>query len=132
MAVLLRVAAEAVILQDEADVVMGRIGQHAPLGEIAPIAGPLSRRFFALRTELPPSCADPEAQRLRHTIDLVLYHHAMQLTTAMDFLAVEWRSAELARQVGTIRDLGPVTELLDEVYHDLVARTSRSHAAGDT
>ncbi len=47
--VLLRIAAEALILQDEAEAVLLAASQHVHLGLVAPRGGPLVSRFFALR-----------------------------------------------------------------------------------
>src|SRR5688572_6566064 len=48
-----RIAAEAVILQDEAEAVIQGIRARESLGYLAPRGGPLVRRFFALRDALP-------------------------------------------------------------------------------
>jgi hypothetical protein len=54
-------------------------------------------------------------------LDTILYHHAMQVATALDFLAVEWRSPEMAHQVANITGLGAPAELLESVYRELRA-----------
>ena len=100
-AALRRIAAEAVILQDEAESV---------------IAG-----IRARRDRLPRRCADPENERVRAILDVTFHHHAMALATALEFSALEWRSPELARQVDAMDGLGPPARRLDEVYASLVA-----------
>jgi hypothetical protein len=117
--VLLRIAAEAVILQDEAEAVLAAVSQHEHLGLVAPRGGPLVRRFFGLRDELPCRCDDPELNRIRALLDTIFYHHAMQVATALEFLASDGRSELLYRQVSGFGGLGAPAQLLDEVYREL-------------
>jgi hypothetical protein len=120
-AMLRRIAAEAVILQDEAEAVIAGIRARQSLGYLAPRGGPLVRRFFALRDRLPKHCDDPDDDRLRAIMDVTFHHHAMALATALEFCAVEWRSAEIARQVDNLDGLGAPARRLDEVYAALKA-----------
>jgi hypothetical protein len=124
-AALLRIAAEALILQDEAEAVLAAVGRREHLGIVAPRGGPLVYRFFALRDRLADErSADeiqPQLTRLANMLDTILYHHAMQVSTALDFLAVEWRSPEMAHQVANITGLGAPAELLEGVYRELRA-----------
>ena len=121
-ALLRRIAAEAVILQDEAEAVLAAVARHDRLGVVAPRGGPLVSRFFALRQQLPPSCGDTRLDRLRAVLDTILYHHAMQLATAMDFLTFEGRSEQLHRQVSGFTGLGAPAALLEDVYRELRER----------
>ena len=117
--VLRRTAAEAVILQDRAEGVLGEIRRHGHLGLIAPRGGPLVRRFFSLRDELPARCAHPDDERLRHVLDVGLHSHALVLSMAMDLLAHEGRSPRLADAVGRIEGLGVAATALDAAYAEL-------------
>jgi hypothetical protein len=123
LAVLAQIAAEALILQDEAEAVLAAVGRREHLGIVAPRGGPLVYRFFALRDQLrdeqSAGIGPAQLTRLANTLDTILYHHAMQVATAMDFLAVEWRSPEMAQQVAAINGLGAPAELLEGVYHEL-------------
>ena len=118
-ATLRQIAAEAVILQDEAESVIRGVRAREGLGYLAPRGGPLVRRFFALRDRLPSHCDDPDEDRLRAWLDVILHHHAMALATALDLLACEWRSPRLACQVDALDGLGPPARRLDEVYAEL-------------
>jgi hypothetical protein len=124
-AALLRIAAEALILQDEAEAVLAAVGRREHLGIVAPRGGPLVYRFFALRDRLADERSAEETQprltRLANMLDTILYHHAMQVSTALDFLAVEWRSPEMAQRVTTINGLGAPAELLESIYRELRA-----------
>lgn len=120
-ATLRRIAAEAVILQDEAESVIACIRARQSLGHTAPRGGPVVRRFFALRDRLPARCADPADDQLREILDVTCHHHAMALATALEFSALEWRSPEIARQVDAMDGLGPPARRLDEVYATLAA-----------
>jgi hypothetical protein len=121
-ALLLQIAAEAVILQDEAEAVLAAVARHDHLGVVAPRGGPLVSRFFALRQQLPPSCGDTRLDRLRAVLDTILYHHAMQLATAMDFLTFDGRSEQLHRQISGFTGLGAPAALLEDVYRELRER----------
>ena len=117
-----RIAAEAVILQDEAEDVLRGVRARKALGELAPRGGPVVRRFFALRDSLPARCEDPEDERIRKILDVTLHHHAMVLSTALEFLAVEWRSDQVSRQLDGFDGLGAPARALDEVYATLSRR----------
>jgi len=117
-----RIAAEAVILQDEAEEVLRGVRARRTLGELAPRGGPVVRRFFALRDSLPAHCEDPEDERIRTVLDITLHHHAMVLSTALEFLALEWRSDRIARQLDGFDGLGAPARALDEVYATLSRR----------
>ena len=117
--VLRRVAAEAVILQDRAEQVLAEVRGHGHLGVIAPRGGPLVRRFFALREELPDRCADPDDERLRHVLDVALHSHALVVAMSMDLLAYEWRSPRLEDVVSRIEGLGAAGVALDAAYAEL-------------
>ena len=60
-----RIAAEAVILQDEAEAVIRGARAREGLGFLAPRGGPLVRRFFGLRDLLPRACDDPADEERR-------------------------------------------------------------------
>ena len=117
-----RIAAEAVILQDEAEDVLRGVRDRRSLGELAPRGGPVVRRFFALRDSLPVRCEDPEDERIRRILDVTLHHHAMVLSTALEFLALEWRSDRISRQLDCFDGLGEPARALDEVYAALSRR----------
>jgi hypothetical protein len=118
-ALLRRVAAEALILQDEAEAVLTGIADGDQLGIAAPRGGPLIRRFFALSDELPRVVADPRQSQLAESLRTILVHHAMQLSTALDFLAVSWRSDMIAQQVARMGGLGEPAALLEAYYREL-------------
>ncbi len=114
-----RIAAEALILQDDAESVLAGIAHGDQLGVAAPRSGPLIRRFFALSDELPGVCSEPRQQQLSEALRTILIHHAMQLSTALDFLAVSWRSERLAQHVGRLSGLGKPAVLLEDYYREL-------------
>ena len=111
-----RVVAEAVILQDEAESVLRAIRAREPLGTVAPRAGPLVRRFFALEDQLPAQSSDSDGSPLRAEVAAILHHHALALSVAMEFLALEWRSPAVADQLDKLADLGKPAQRLDEIY----------------
>ena len=122
-AVMRRIAAEAVILQDEAEAVVRGARAREGLGFLAPRGGPLVRRFFGLRDSLPKICGDPADERVRRQLDAILHHHALAVWVALDLLACEWRSEKIGRQLDALDGLGAPSVQLDELYAELAQRT---------
>jgi hypothetical protein len=118
-----RIAAEAVILQDQAEDALRRVRARAPLGQVAPLAGPLVHRFFRLRDQLPTDCLDPADEQLRAMLDVLLHHHALLVATALDLLAYEHRSEHVAATVATM-EIGEPGRRLDEIYARLAEPVS--------
>jgi len=129
---LLRVAAEALILQDEADAVLAGVRTRQHMGVLAPRAGPLVRRFFAMRDLLPQQYADPDAERLRAVLDSILHHHALLLSMALDLLAYEWRSERIAEQVDAIDGMGAPGGWLEDLYAELTAPGTTASSASES
>ena len=123
---LLRVTSEALILQDDADAVLAGVRTRQHMGILAPRAGPLVRRFFALRDLLPQRYDDPDAERSRALLDSILNHHALLLSMALDLLAYEWRSERIAEQVDALDGMGAPGRWLEELYTQLRAAPSTS------
>jgi hypothetical protein len=113
-----RIVAEAVILQDQADELLADVRRREPLGELAPIGGPLARRFFELRRQL-PLAADGELARQCETASVVLDHHGKVITYALELLAEEWRSDNIVDQLERLEGLGPPADRLDALYTEL-------------
>jgi hypothetical protein len=125
---MLRVSAEAVILQDRADELLASIRSHVPLGETARPTGQLVRRFLALREQLPARCADPGDEAVRTALSTILDHHAELLTLAMDLSAYEWRSTRLREQVEAIGGLGLPAARLERLWAELARGVAGSDA----
>jgi hypothetical protein len=119
LALLRRIAAEAVILQDEAEELLRDVRAREPLAELAPRGGRLASRFVALAAAL-PACRDPavraHAMRLREILD----HHALMLTASLDLLAVAYRSDRLEEQVDRISGLGRPARWLEDLRLELL------------
>jgi|tagenome__1003787_1003787.scaffolds.fasta_scaffold20836291_3 hypothetical protein len=115
---LLRAVAEAVVLQDEAIAVLADIRNREPLDVVAQRAGPLARRFLALRQELPPA-EDAVLARQCATASVVLDHHGRVLVHGLELLAAEWRSERIADQLERLDGLGAPAERLDALYAEL-------------
>ena len=125
---LLRVAAEALILQDQADEVLDRIRRHHPLGETAPPGGALVRRFFGLAHTVGGHCADTGQERVRADLETILGHHAHLLSLAMELSAYEWRSERLRQQVESLTGTGVPGRRLEQLYAALAAGPSAAPA----
>ena len=118
---LLRIVAEAVVLQDQAVELLGAISRREPLSEVARRGGPLARRFFELRRQLPPA-ADRGMARHCEAAGVVLDHHGRVITYALELLAMEWRSQAIVAQLERLDGLGEPAERLDALYAELAAR----------
>ena len=119
-----RIAAEAVILQDQAEEVIRGARAREGLGFLAPRGGPLVRRFFSLRESLPRACDDPADEDRRRRLDAILHHHALAVSVAMDLLAYEWRSERIASQLDALDGLGNPAVQLDQLYAELAGRST--------
>jgi hypothetical protein len=124
-----RIAAEALILQDEAEAVVRGARAREGLGFLAPRGGPLVRRFFGLRDLLPKSCQDPAEEEVRRQLDAILHHHALAVRVALDLLAYEWRSEKIGRQLDALDGLGEPAAHLDQLYAELSGRSPANYAA---
>ena len=124
-----RIAAEALILQDEAEAVVRGARAREGLGFLAPRGGPLVRRFFGLRDLLPRTCEDPADEELRRKLDAILHHHALAVWVALDLLAYEWRSEKISRQLDALDGLGEPAAQLDQLYAELADRPTAHYAA---
>jgi hypothetical protein len=113
--------AEAVVLQDKAVELLADIRTREPLSELAPRGGPLARRFFELRREL-PAAADGELARQCETASVVLDHHGRVITYALELLAMDWRSDAIVAQLERLDGLGTPAERLDALYGELAHR----------
>jgi hypothetical protein len=112
------IVAEAVIWQDAANDVLAAVSRREPLAELAPRGGPLARRFFELRRQL-PAAADGELARQCETASVVLDHHGRVITYALELLAMDWRSDAIVAQLERLDGLGTPAERLDALYAEL-------------
>jgi hypothetical protein len=107
-----------VVLQDAAVAVLADMRNREPLDEVAQRAGPLARRFHALRRELPEPPAGALARQCA-TASVVLDHHGRVLVHGLELLALEWRSERIADQLERLDGLGAPAERLDALYAEL-------------
>jgi hypothetical protein len=120
-----RVVAEAVVLQDQAEAVIAGIRDREPLARMAGLGGPVSRRFFALRDELPVP-ADGEMARQCETASVVLDYLGTLIVTALKLLAADWRSPAVVDQLERLDGLGAPAERLEALYRELAREPSLS------
>jgi hypothetical protein len=112
---------EAIVLQDSSELLLAEIREDRPLGEMARRGGPMIRRFGALRGEL-PRCPDPALRRYAEPLDRILANHAMVLSSALDLLAVSWRSERMRAELRRIDGLGEPGRRLEALKAGLDAR----------
>jgi hypothetical protein len=116
--ILLRVADEALELQEEGEQLMAEIRDEGPLGELAVRGGPMISRFEGLRREL-PSCGDPRLRSAVEILDMTLANHAMALHAALDLLAVSWRSERMVQELHRLEGLGRPAVWLQTIRDEL-------------
>jgi hypothetical protein len=109
-----RLAAEAVILQDDAEQVLREIRARRPLTQLAPRGGRLTSRFVGLAQALPRS-SDEEIQRYCSRLREVFDHHAMMLSISLELLGVAWRSERLEDELDRISGLGRPADWLEDI-----------------
>jgi hypothetical protein len=118
---LLRIVAEAVVLQDAANDLLADIRDREPLAELAPRGGPLASRFFELRRQLPrPTDLATAAQC--ESVSVILDHHGTLIVSALQMLSMDWRSAAIVEQLERLDGLGGPAERLDAIYSELARR----------
>lgn len=115
-----RIAAEALILQDEAELVIRSARGREGMCVVARRGGPLVRRFFSLRDLLPAAGAAPDVQ-LRARLDAILHHHALAVSLALELLACEGRSARMAALLDGLEGLGRPALDLEQIYAELTS-----------
>jgi hypothetical protein len=124
LARLRRIAAEAVILQDEAEELLRDVRARGPLAQLAPRGGRLASRFVALAQALPVS-ADPAVQRYGVRLREVLDHHALMMSASLELLAVAWRSERLEDELDRLTGLGRPAGWLEDIRAALMLEPDR-------
>src|SRR3954470_15499862 len=100
-----RILAEAVILQDAADELLGTFHDRPALGEVAPPCGRLKWRFVELAEHLPMS-DDPVLAEYAAVVRSILGHHVYMLKSSVDLLVAGPASARLLNELDEIAGLG--------------------------
>ena len=129
LALLRRIAAEAVILQDEAEELLREVRAREPLALLAPRGGRLASRFVALAQALPVS-DDPAVQRYGERLREVLDHHALMMSASLELLAVAWRSERLEDEIDRIAGLGRPAVWLEDIRAALLLEPESDTHAG--
>jgi hypothetical protein len=117
-ATLRRIVSEIVILQDEAEELLDALRDERDLGGVAPTCGRLIGRFVVLGEAL-KGWAEPALAPQVALVRSILDHHVLLLNSALMFLASEWRSERLTRQLDALDGLGAPARRLERVWADL-------------
>jgi hypothetical protein len=120
-AVLRRMLAEAVILQDTAEALLARFPERPDPAEVAPACGRVRLRFAQMRQEL-AGFSDPDVRRYCASLRQVFDHHALLLDTSMGLLAGAARVEALAARLDDIDGLGPPARRLEAIRARVLAR----------
>ena len=107
-ALLRRIAAEGLLLQDEAESVLAAVASHEHLGTVAPRGGPLVSSFFRLRDQLPARCDDARLERLR---ELLAGHPEVGVLVAANFSIGAVLMMRFAEQAAAFYESVEIVEL---------------------
>jgi hypothetical protein len=101
---LLKLAQEGAYWQGDLEELLVAIRDDGDLGELARAGGPIVSRYEAMRREM-RCLRHPRLQPYAAALDEVFANHALLLHSALDLLAVSWRSERLREEQ---RKLGPI------------------------
>src|SRR3954447_14380973 len=127
-ALLRRLVAEILILQDEAEELLMSLRDRPDPATVAVPCGRLKWRFVELREALPIS-DDPDVDRYRTALRQILDHHVLYLKTSMGFLAAEPRRPELSDRLDGIDGLGAPARRLERIRAEILRRSEATTAA---
>jgi hypothetical protein len=124
-ALLRRMLAEAIIVQDQADELLARFREERPdPATVAPACGRIRCRFAQMRLDL-ASFTDPEVRRYCARLRPIFDHHALLLDTSIGLLAGSARVEALAERLNDIDGLGPQARRLEALRLEVLAIASR-------
>jgi hypothetical protein len=117
-----RIAGEGISLQLRAELVIEKVHQGRPLGEVARSGGPLVRSLFALEEQLPQT-VDPALGRYVSRLRAILRYEAELLSQSMELLALmPLNSPRLEEQRRKLTGFGPPAEELTLLAKQLEMR----------
>jgi hypothetical protein len=128
----LRLAQEGLYWQGDLEDLLGAISDDGDLGELSRAGGPIISRFEAMRVTL-RGIDDVRLRAYTAALDEVFANHAMLLHTALDLLAVSWRSERLRDEQRRLGSTGAQGERLASMTRELkllVEREAMVTAAG--
>jgi hypothetical protein len=124
VAAILLLAQEGLYFQDEVEDVLVEIRDGGDLGELSRRGGPIISRYERMRRDL-RSHTSPALLAYRDALDEVFANHALLLHSALDLLAVSWRSERLEAEQRRLGRVGPQGARLQRIVGELKALTSR-------
>jgi hypothetical protein len=132
LAAALRLAQEGLYWQGDLEDLLAAISDDGDLGELSRAGGPIISRFEAMRVAL-RALGDVRLRSYTAALDEVFANHAMLLHTALDLLAVSWRSERLRDEQRRLGSTGAQGERLARTTRELkvlVEREDMASAAG--
>jgi hypothetical protein len=122
-----RLLAEAVILQDAADELLGQMRGRPDPAVLAASCGRITERFAELR-EMVPEADHVDWRSLRQIFD----HHILLLKTSLGLLAGAASSPVLDARLDDIDGLGAPARRLEAIRRDILSTRSRPEAPEGT
>jgi len=124
VAAILLLAQEGLYFQDEVEDVLVEIRDGGDLGELSRLGGPIISRYERMRRDL--RChADPALRTYTDALDEVFANHSLLLHSALDLLAVSWRSERLEDERRRLGRVGPQGARLERLVRELKALAGR-------
>jgi hypothetical protein len=124
LAAILLLAQEGLYFQDEVEDVLGEIRDGGDLGELSRRGGPIISRYERMRRDLRRH-ASPALRGYTDALDEVFANHALLLHSALDLLAVSWRSERLEDERRRLGRVGRQGARLERIVGELRALSGR-------
>jgi hypothetical protein len=115
---LLRLAQEGLYWKGDVEDLLVAIRDDGDLGQLARAGGPIISRFGRMRVEL-HAITDPRLCEYVDGLDETFAYHALLLNSALDLLAVSWRSERLREQQAKLGSTGRQGERLARITREI-------------
>jgi len=120
----LLLAQEGLYFQEEVEDLLFEIRDGGDLCDLARRGGPIISRYERMRRDLRHH-ADPSLRPYTDALDEVFANHSLLLHSALDLLAVSWRSERLEAERRRLGRVGPQGARLRRIVGELKALASR-------
>jgi hypothetical protein len=115
---LLRLAQEGLYWQGDLEELLEWIRDDGDLAELSRAGGPIISRYEAMRVPM-RAIRDPRLRPYARALDEVFANHALLLHSALDLLAVAWRSDRLREEQGKLGGVGAQGVRLERLTREL-------------
>jgi hypothetical protein len=124
----LLLAQEGLYWQGDLEELLESIRDDGELGELSRAGGPIISRYEAMRVSL-RAIREPRLRAYTRALDEVFANHAMLLHSALDLLAVAWRSERLRDEQRKLGGVGTQGVRLERLTRELKGLTGQEPSA---